>query len=86
MSQLLVGEHIPARPAPLPKRLRLSSARDVRRELHRIYSLLMSGEIGDDTCRTATFVLRTLLESVRVDEVERRLALLEKSTQEDDNE
>lgn len=88
MAQLLEGEVIFANKAPhLPKRLRLASARDIRRELARLYGQLLSGDIDNETARSAGFLLRTLLESVRVDEIERRLILLEQSTiQEDDDE
>ena len=61
----------------MPKRLRLSTARDVRRELHRLYSMLMAGELDTDTARTGGFLLRTMLESIRTDELETRLTALE---------
>jgi hypothetical protein len=61
----------------MPKRLRLSTARDVRRELHRLYGLLMAGELDNETARTGGFLLRTMLESIRTDELETRLAVLE---------
>lgn len=80
MSQPLEGELIPAKPAPraaMPKRLRLTTARDVRRELHRLYDLMMRGEVGTDTARTGGFLLRCMLESLRLDEIEARLTTLE---------
>lgn len=87
MRQLLEGEHIPGFKGGMPKRLRLSTARDVRRELHRLYSLLMAGELDTDTARTGGFLLRTMLESIRTDELETRLTALEAlASEEDDNE
>ena len=84
MQQPLEGEHMPARPAPLlPKRLRLSTARDVRRELHRLYALMMDGKIDTDIARTGGFLLRCSLESLRIDEIEGRLTNLEKATTEE---
>lgn len=77
MSQLIEGELIPASLAPMPKRLRLSTARDVRRELHRLYALMMDGTIDTDTARTGGFLLRCSLESLRIDEIETRLVALE---------
>jgi hypothetical protein len=78
MTQPLEGELIPAPLAPMPKRLRLNTARDVRRELHRLYGLMMEGRIDTDTARTGGFLLRCSLESLRIDEIETRLEALEK--------
>lgn len=64
----------------MPKRLRLTTARDVRRELHRLYALLMDGKLDTDTARTGGFLLRTLLESIRTDELETRITALEDQT------
>jgi hypothetical protein len=87
MAQPLEGEHLPAFMGGMPKRLRLTTARDVRRELHRLYGMLMAGQLDTDTARTGGFLLRTMLESIRTDELETRLTALEQSTiQEDDNE
>lgn len=79
MSQVIEGELIPANKPPLSsKRIRLTTARDVRRELHRLYDGVLRGEIDTDTGRTGGFLLRTLLESIRIDEIETRLTELEK--------
>jgi hypothetical protein len=80
MPQPIEGELIPASTPPhvaMPKRLRLTTARDVRRELHRLYELMMRGEVNTDTARTGGFLLRCMLESIRIDEIEDRLSVLE---------
>jgi hypothetical protein len=74
----VTGEFLPAQTTNMPKRLRLSTARDVRRELHRLYTLMMNGGIDTDTARTGGFLLRCSLESLRIDEIEGRLTNLEK--------
>lgn len=77
--QVIEGTVIPFAPPPTPKvrRFRLTSARGIRRELSALYSEFRNGQIDADTARTGAFVLRTLLESVRVDELESRIAALE---------
>jgi hypothetical protein len=77
--QALDGVHIPATPAPLAKarRFRLGDARGVRRELAALYSEFRNGKIDSDVARTGAFVLRCVLESIRTDEIEQRLNILE---------
>jgi hypothetical protein len=80
--QAIEGELIPAsrRGANLSgsrRRFRLTDARGVRRELAGLYSELRNNEVDTDTARAAAFVLRCLLESLRLDEVEKRLTALE---------
>jgi hypothetical protein len=79
MSQAIEGEVIPA-DCPLPvkgRRFTLNTARDVRRELANLYSRFQNGKIDADMARTGAFVLRTLLEGIRIDEIERRLVEIE---------
>ncbi|WP_296697500.1 hypothetical protein [Thiocapsa sp. UBA6158] len=68
------------RKAPAPRRFRLTSARNVRRELSVLYAELRNGEVDPETCRTGAFLLRCVLESLRLDEFETRLDDLEEST------
>jgi hypothetical protein len=77
--QAIEGELIPFAQAPVPKvrRFRLTSARGIRRELSAVYHEFRNGELSADDARTAGFILRTLLESVRVDELESRILALE---------
>jgi hypothetical protein len=79
LPQALVGELIPFAPPPVPKvrRFRLTSARGIRRELAAIYTELRNGELDNETARTAAFILRCTLESIRTDEIESRLTALE---------
>lgn len=84
--QIIEGEVIPAsrRGANLRghrRRFRLTDARGVRRELAGLYAELRNGEVEPDLARTAAFILRCLLEAVRVDEIERRLVELEQRRQ-----
>lgn len=78
--ETLAGELIPAQPAGVFKRrrFRLTSANGVRRELAAVYGEFRNQQIDADRARTAAFILRCLLESMRVDEIERRLTDLEK--------
>lgn len=80
--QSVVGELISAGMPPVPKRRRflLTSARGVRRELASLYAQLRNHDIDFDEARTGAFVLRCLLESLRIDEIEQRLTALEDRT------
>lgn len=61
----------------LPRRFRLSTARDARRELARVYTMILHGEIEPDTARAAVGALRAVVETIRVDEFDQRLRALE---------
>lgn len=63
---------------PKRRRFRLTDARGVRRELAALYAELRNGEIKLHTAKAAGFLLRCLLESIRTDEIEHRLAELER--------
>ena len=60
-----------------PRRVALGTARGIRRELACLYTDLMQGRIDTDAARTGGFLLRCTLESLRMDEIETRLAALE---------
>lgn len=79
-SQALGGELITANPGGVQRYRRrptLTSARGIRKELAGLYLEHRRGEIDCDHARTAAFILRTLLEAVRTDELERRVESLE---------
>ena len=79
--QPIEGEVIQARLAPVKRRrFRLTDARGVRRELAGLYHELRNAEIGESEARTGAFILRCLLESIRMDEMETRLTALERRT------
>jgi hypothetical protein len=77
--QVIEGEVLTKKIAPL-KRLALTNARAIRREMVSVYEDLRRGQMDNDTARTSAFVLRCVLESIRLDEVEQRLSELEKQT------
>jgi len=59
------------------RRFRLTDARGCRRELAALYAELRNGKVTDEHARAAAYVLRAVLESLRVDELEERLVALE---------
>ena len=59
------------------RRPSLGTARGIRRELAATYMELRRGDIDIETAKAAGFILRTLLECIRVDELERRIEALE---------
>ncbi|QFY90311.1 hypothetical protein D5125_12915 [Magnetovirga frankeli] len=73
--QPLEGQWLPSKSAP--KRYRLTTSRGVRRELAALYARLMNDETEESKVRTGAFVLRTLLEAIRTDELEQRIIDLE---------
>jgi hypothetical protein len=77
----LEGDFIPAIPeatrTAFNRRPSLTNARGIRRELASVYMEFRRGELTTDEAKTSGFLLRCLLESVRTDEIERRIAQLE---------
>jgi hypothetical protein len=63
--------------AAFKRRPSLGTARGVRRELAAVYLEFRRNQIDAETAKTAGFILRTLLESIRMDEIERRIEALE---------
>lgn len=76
--QPLDGEYLPADQGGKLRRFRLTDARGVRRELAAVYAQLRNGQIDVEKAKACGFLLRCLLESIRTDEIESRLSLLEK--------
>jgi hypothetical protein len=62
------------------RRPTLTTARGIRKELAMLYMEHRRGEISESHAKTATFLLRTLLEAVAATEFETRLAALEGKT------
>lgn len=74
-AQVLDGEVIPR--ATPPARLRLSTVRDCRRELARVYTEARRGSIpAAEACRLG-WLLQTLIAAIRDTELEERIAALE---------
>ncbi|HSO84285.1 hypothetical protein [Thiocapsa sp.] len=67
------------RQAPRPRQYRLTSARQIRKELSRLYGELRTGQTDAETARTGAFLMRTILESIRVDQIETELDALEEA-------
>jgi hypothetical protein len=78
-AQALEGELIVATGGIYKRKPSLGTARGIRRELASVYLEFRRGELDTDQTKTATYVLRTLLEAVRTDEIEQRLIQLENS-------
>lgn len=77
----LEGQYLPAPTGGAVskrRRFRLTSARAVRKELSGLYHELRNAEIVESEARTGAFILRCLLESIRMDEMETRLTALER--------
>ena len=67
-----------ATPSPrLPARLRLGTARDVRRELVRVYADARSGAIPTQAAARLCYVLGQIREAITAEDFEARLARLE---------
>ena len=78
-NQVIEGELILANGGVFKRKPSLGTARGIRRELASVYLELRRGEIDNDGAKTCAFVLRTILEAVRVDALEERIIELEKT-------
>jgi len=78
-AQPIEGELIPAQTGGMrqSRHLRLTSARALRRELAAVYAQFRNGALSSEQTKTSVYVLRTLGEMLRLDEIESRLAALE---------
>jgi hypothetical protein len=70
-------DHATGRPLPTPRRIDLSSLRDVRLELAHVYRQIDSGEIPSQEGTRRAYVLKTIAEIIEVADLERRVAQLE---------
>ncbi len=73
------GEFLPAVVGRMPKRRRfaLTTVRGVRKELAGLYAELRNNEVDMEKAKAAAYILRCILEALRLDEIERRLIGLE---------
>jgi hypothetical protein len=62
------------------RRPTLTTARGIRKELAMTYLEFRRGEIDEQHAKTATFLLRTLLEALAATDIETRLEALEGKT------
>ncbi|WP_131112182.1 hypothetical protein [Sulfuricystis thermophila] len=79
LTQPVEGELIPASRTGYSRRPSLGTARGVRRELASVYLELRRGEIDERHATSAAYLLRCVLESIRLDEIEQRLTALEET-------
>lgn len=77
LPELLDAAPVVAGPGGFKRRPALGTARGIRRELAAVYLELRRGAIDLETAKASGFLLRTLLEAVRTDEIERRIDALE---------
>ncbi|MCX8085606.1 MAG: hypothetical protein N3C63_01760 [Rhodocyclaceae bacterium] len=73
----LEGEIISASRTGYARRPSLGTARGVRRELAALYLELRRGQIDERHATASAYLLRCVLESIRLDEIEQRLTALE---------
>lgn len=65
------------KPDPTPRRIDLSTLRDVRLELAATYRRLDAGEIESQDATRRAYVLRTIADIIELAELEKRIAELE---------
>jgi len=68
---------VTGRPLTTPRRIDLSSLRDVRLELAHVYRQIDSGEIPSQEGTRRAYVLKTIAEIITLSELERRVERLE---------
>ncbi len=66
--------------------LRMKRACDVRRALQRVSNDVLEGKISPQTANAFAYCASTLLNSIRIDEQQRRLEELERTLEETDHE
>ena len=64
-------------PIPRPRRIRLETVRDVRRELHVLYREARTGKLDPSVATRLAYLLQISARLFEVSELERRVALLE---------
>lgn len=79
-SQVIEGEVIPR--ATPPARFRLSTVRDLRREMGKVYAEARNGSLPTAEAARLTWMLQTLVAVIRDSELEQRIIALENSTKE----
>ena len=78
-TQALEGETLPADPTPPkePRRIDLSTLRDVRLEMAHVYREMDGGKIETQDGTRRTYVLRQIADVITIADIERRLVELE---------
>lgn len=76
-SPALIGEHLPARPTPLRRRIPLRTLRDVRKEMARVYTECRRGGLNIADGSKLTYMLSQLGKVIADHELEARIAALE---------
>ena len=66
------------KPDPTPRRIDLSSLRDIRLELAAVYRKIDAGEIESQDGTRRAYVLKTIADIIALSELERRIIDLEK--------
>ena len=62
---------------PRRKTLKLSTPADIRRAISRVTNMLLNGEIAPNTANAILYGCNSALGSIRVDELEKKVAELE---------
>lgn len=71
------GEIISASHTGYARRPSLGTARGVRKEIAALYLELRRGQVDEKHATSGAYLLRCILESIRLDEIEQRLTALE---------
>lgn len=66
----------------VPKRLNMSTSRDIRRTINRISNLLLNGEIDPKAANAILYGCNVCLGAIRTDEQQKKLDELEKLIEE----
>jgi len=66
----------------MPKRLKMSTSREVRRTVNRISNMLLNGELDPKTANAILYACNVCLGAIRTDEQQKKLDELEKLVQE----
>ena len=66
----------------MPKRLKMSSAREIRRTVNRISNMLLNREIDPKTANAILYACNVCLGAIRTDEQQKKLDELEKLVEE----
>jgi len=77
-TQVIEGEVIPATPTPGNSRLRLSSIKDVRREMSTVYREARQGRIPAQEATRLVYMLVSIGNMIKDTELEERISALEK--------
>lgn len=80
--QLIEGELIPITPTPQGAKIRLSSVKDCRRELAKVYADARQGKIPSPDATRLTYILVAVSNMIKDHELEERVKKLEEQSEE----